>query len=84
MTRCATDRNEVDRARLQQAMARYSESSVYAIKTVLAGQDHPKQRSGAFKRQAAQVLGPFRACYQEVSIPNAIEGRQDIPVWREL
>ena len=78
MTRCATDRNEVDRARLQQAMARYSESSVYAIKKLLAGQDHPKQRSGAFKRQAAQVLGPFRACYQEVSIPNAIEGRQDV------
>eukprot|EP00435_Cladocopium_sp_Y103_P020853 s1575_g5.t1 len=68
----------MDRAGLQQAMARYSESSVYAIRRLLAGKGNPKQRCGAFKRKAAQVLGPFRACYEPVSIPNAIEGRKDI------
>ena len=71
-------RHEIDLAGLQQAMARYSERSVYAIQKLLAGQEHPKQKSGAFKRKAAQVLGPFRSCYREVSIPNAVEGRKDI------
>lgn len=71
-------RHEIDLAGLQQAMARYSERSVYAIQKLLAGQEHPKQKSGAFKRKAAQVLGPFRSCYREVSMPNAVEGRKDI------
>ena len=78
MSALAKGHDGVDRAGLQQAMARYSERSVYAIKKLLAGQEHPKQRSGAVKRKAAEVLGPFRACYQEVSIPNAIEGRKDV------
>ena len=78
MSRLPHGRHEIDLAGLQQAMARYSERSTYSIQKLLAGQEHPKQRSGAFKRKAAQVLGPFRSCYQEVSIPHAVEGRKDI------
>ena len=59
----------MDRTGLRQALARYSETSIFAVRKLLSG-ENPSARSGSFKRAAAEVLGPYRQCYQPVNVPN--------------
>ena len=67
----------MDRTGLRQALARYSETSIFAVRKLLSG-ENPSARSGSFKRAAAEVLGPYRQCYQPVNVPNVEADRPDV------
>ena len=67
----------MDRTGLRQALARYSETSIFAVRKLLSG-ENPSARSGSFKRAAAEVLGPYRQCCQPVNVPNVEADRPDV------
>ena len=58
---------------LPAALARYSESSIYAITHMLRSGEVPQQRSGAYKRKVAQVMAPCRNCFTLVAVPHISE-----------
>ena len=60
---------KLDRAVLQNALAKYSSNSVSTMKQMLAGQKQ-HQPSGAFKRAAREALAPYRPCFMEIKIPS--------------
>ena len=53
------------------------ETSIFAVRKLLSG-ENPSARSGSFKRAAAEVLGPYRQCYQPVNVPNVEADRPDV------
>ena len=64
--------------RLQSALARFSETSVWHMKQLLAGKEKMTQRSGAWKRKTAKMWKPIEDCYDLVAVPNATEGAPDV------
>ena len=54
---------------LRGALARYSETSVYAMQKMLQGAPAPQQRSGAFKRKLQQIVQPSKNCFVPVELP---------------
>ena len=67
----------MDRTGLRHALAHFSETSIFAVKKLLSGENQT-QRSGAFKRAAAEVLGPYRDCYKPIQVPNVEVGAPDV------
>lgn len=72
----------MDRTGLRHALAHYSETSIFAVRKLLSGAN-PTHRSGAFKRAAAEVLGPYRDCYKPIQVPNVAVEEPDVTfIWQ--
>ena len=65
----ANKRQRTDKcAGLHETLAYYSETSIYKMQRLLAGEEKPKQRSGAFKRRTAAIVEPAKMCFRTVTV----------------
>lgn len=64
---------------LQQAVASYSENSIFQLSRLLSGHHGQKKAAtGAFKRKVGLALAPFRCCFQPVAVEGLRPGTQEI------
>eukprot|EP00438_Fugacium_kawagutii_P014404 Skav204534 [mRNA] locus=scaffold1211:156735:157808:+ [translate_table: standard] len=63
---------------LQQAVASYSENSIFQLSRLLSGQHgRKKAATGAFKRKVGLALAPFRACFHPVVVAGLRSGAKE-------
>ena len=73
-----TGKYAVDHDLIRQAMARYSLRSASLLRDMERKREKKAQASGAMKRAAQEVLGPYRFCFQSVHLPAVDAGEEDI------
>ena len=76
-SRSRLPKEKLDRAVLQNALAKFSGNSISAMKQMLSGQTQ-KQPSGAFKRAAREALAPYKPCFKEIHVGSKESGGEDI------